>query len=239
MAIAAANSDATKFSRPDPKTVKHLATCKLQSLGKSMAAPTMQGAEFVASQPTPDVALANYERTPLGDWQMSDEVDRADPWLRFLLLGPKRPLVIDVAVFIDGKPYSDGREAWIDDVLKPATPNTTAQSAQPLAGDVQSPSVAVTNTKPVPPNPTEPKPKTVVAAIKSEPKVTAQVRQAPNMRERLQSLRRHDWSESRAPGNPLARRRMGFWSAGGCARFESFLAASRDGALTGIFGPRS
>ena len=36
------------------------------------------------------------------------------------LLGPKRPVVIDLAVFIDGRPFRESREAWIDELLTPA-----------------------------------------------------------------------------------------------------------------------
>jgi len=149
----------------------------------------IEGVQFMPSRPVADDPLASYQRTPLGDWQMHGDVDRTDPWLRFLLLGPKRPLVIDAAVYVDGIPYSDGREAWIDDALsaKPADPAPSAEYTQPLAGDVRSASTAAPGTKPDAPNPTELNTKTVVATVKSEPKVAARVRHAPTMRERLQS----------------------------------------------------
>ncbi len=71
-----------------------------------------------AVQAVVDDPLANYQRTPLGDWQMPVAVDREDPWLRFVVFAVRRPVVVDLAVFVDGKPYSDGREAWIDGVLE-------------------------------------------------------------------------------------------------------------------------
>jgi hypothetical protein len=172
LAIAAGSSDEAKFGRPDPRTDEHLAACKLQSLAKPATQPMMAGSQFVAGPAVADDSLANYQRTPLGDWQMTDGVDRADPWLRFLLVGPKRPLVIDVAVYVNGQPYTDGREAWIDDLLsgKPAVPEKVAPAARPLAKPTD-----------------EKRGKSIIATLKSEPMVAVQVRRAPDMRERLQS----------------------------------------------------
>jgi hypothetical protein len=48
---------------------------------------------------------------------MPATVERDDPWLRLLLVGPKRPIVIDLAVLIDGRPFRASREAWIDELL--------------------------------------------------------------------------------------------------------------------------
>ena len=45
-------------------------------------------------------------------------------------LRPQRPVVIDVAVFIDGKPYSrTAREAWIDELLRQRKPGGTKRRA--------------------------------------------------------------------------------------------------------------
>jgi EF hand len=188
LAMAVSPAGDTKFDRPDPRTEQHLASCQLQSLRKPARQPMLDGVQFMPTQPVADDALANYQRTPLGDWQMPEEVDRTNPWLRFLLLGPTRPLVIDVAVYVDGKPYADGRETWIDEALsdKQAAPDAPAEPAAPPAGDVPSPNTAALDTKPTQPESTEPKAKKVVATVQSEPMVAAQVRHAPTMRERLQ-----------------------------------------------------
>ena len=96
---------------------KRLASCRRSRRARAPD-DARRAVVFIRGAPTAvDDPLANYARTPLGDWQMPVEVDRDDPWLRFVLFAIKRPVVIDVAVFVDGKPYADGREAWIDGVL--------------------------------------------------------------------------------------------------------------------------
>jgi hypothetical protein len=168
----AAGDERASFGRPDPAVAKPQAACGLQEL-KSERAPAMaRGVVFSAVAPAVmDDPLANYARTPLGDWQMPVEVDRADPWLRFVLFAIKRPVVIDAAVFVDGKPYADGREAWIDGVLDQSAKSVTNVSTALV--DVKAPARTVEKKKSIVPQANEP------------PKVSAQARQAPSMRERL------------------------------------------------------
>ena len=96
---------------------------------------------YSVSRPADD-PLTNYQRTPLGDWPVPAEADRNDPWLRLVLLSRKRPVVIDLAVFIDGKSFRESREAWIDDVI------AGAKSVKPPGGGVDLPSEVRTRTDP-------------------------------------------------------------------------------------------
>jgi hypothetical protein len=104
--------------RPDLNAVTPIATCNLQTVsvsGRPQYEPGVIGL-YSISQPAED-PLANYQRTPLGAWPMPAEADRNNPWLRLLLLNRKRPVVIDLAIFIDGNPFRESREAWIDDAI--------------------------------------------------------------------------------------------------------------------------
>jgi hypothetical protein len=103
--------------RPDLTTAKPLATSKLQIVAAAEPSGAMLAANEVYTTQPATSGLINYLRTARGEWQIPASVDRDDPWNRLLLLSPKRPLVIDVAVFIDGKPYRAAREIWIDEAL--------------------------------------------------------------------------------------------------------------------------
>jgi hypothetical protein len=107
----------TIVQRPVLEGAKPVATCSLQTLPERAENTMPQQVVLYTLPPPPENPLENYERTPLGDWRMPASVDRNDPWLRLLLLEPKRPVVIDLAVFIDGRPFRESREAWIDELL--------------------------------------------------------------------------------------------------------------------------
>src|SRR5262245_60666291 len=116
----------TLIERPSLNGAKPVATCKLQSLPERNSSPMPQQVVFYTLEPPPENPLDNYERTPLGDWRMPASIDRSDPWQRLLILGPKRPVVIDLAVFIDGRPFREAREAWIDELLQAKGNNADA-----------------------------------------------------------------------------------------------------------------
>ena len=106
---------------------------------------------------------------------MPASVDRADPWLRLLLVGRKRPSVIDLAVFVDGQPFRAAREAWIDTLLQQAEGNkppaplgtkSTAAASQAATAEGK-PSAAEEPAAP--------------------PGISIQSRRAPTMSERLSS----------------------------------------------------
>jgi hypothetical protein len=190
--------------RPALNSATPIAVCKLQSLPDRAVDFMPQPAVSYSLQPLPENSLDNYERTPLRDWRMLSSAGRDDPWLRVMLLGPKRPLVIDLAVFIDGRPFREAREAWIDGLLAaPAKPQPDSLIDGKQGDSKETP----TGTKTVaassksedgaPPaegretagNPADPQTDDSIQQDgnrrDAEPFVTARSRTAPTIRERL------------------------------------------------------
>src|SRR6478752_2076607 len=112
--FATALHAAPPAGRPDLATAKPIVTCKLQTVAVKKPDRNEQANLLLYTGRPVDDPLSNYERTSLGDWPMLAAAERTDPWLRLVLLSRKRPVVIDLAVFIDGKPFRDRRDAWID-----------------------------------------------------------------------------------------------------------------------------
>src|SRR4051812_27522960 len=114
---AAAAQAAPPEGRPNLTTAKPIVTCKLQTLAAKRPEPEeFANAMLYTGRPVDD-PLSNYERTSLGDWPMLAAGERTDPWLRVVLLSRKRPIVIDLAVLIDGKSFRDKRDAWLDELV--------------------------------------------------------------------------------------------------------------------------
>jgi hypothetical protein len=173
----------TRPPRTDLGAVTPVASCKLQKLTTAVPPQYERPAVLYSLQPPAEDPLANYERTPLGGWQMPAQGDRNDPWLRLLLVAPNRPIVIDLAVFIDGKAFREQREAWIDGVVAAAK---TQASGEPVDGNkvvealgtngADGASVGDASTT----APSDESPPRL-----GGPTVAAQSRQAPSMRERM------------------------------------------------------
>src|SRR6476659_1415632 len=120
--FATAAYAAPPAGRPDLATAKPIVACKLQTLAKKRPEPDeFINAMLYTGRPVED-PLSNYERTSLGDWPMLGAGERTDPWLRLVLLSRKRPIVIDLAVLIDGKSFRDKRDAWIDELVSTPKP---------------------------------------------------------------------------------------------------------------------
>lgn len=58
-----------------------------------------------------------------------DSVDPKDPKVRLLLLSPKGPLLADVSIYADGKPFRMLREAVVDGYIKLADPKQNGKPA--------------------------------------------------------------------------------------------------------------
>jgi hypothetical protein len=177
--------------RPDLKIAKPIVACKLQTLAAKRQQPKMPvNAIIYTGRPVED-PLSNYERTSLGDWPMLAAAERSDPWLRLVLLSRKRPVVIDLAVLIDGKSFRDKRDSWIDELVstKPAEHKPPAKEATKALGN-KKPELAGTKS---------PVKATETAAAKEDaakkdtkkakpdmgPTTEAQSRLVPTMRDRL------------------------------------------------------
>jgi hypothetical protein len=168
--------------RPELNAVQPIAACQLQVLTGGAQRAADRPAVLYSIQPRAEDPLANYERTPLGDWQMPGEADRGDPWLRLLLLASTRPVVVDLAVFIDGKGFRERREEWIDEVVAAAKKQASGGAVdgnkpdeQTGTNEVDAASVGGASAEPVEESPPR----------LGGPTVAAQARKAPTMRERM------------------------------------------------------
>lgn len=81
-------------------------------------------ADYTAVQmlytPEQEDPLDHYRRSRDGEWIIPGNVDRNDRWLRLLVLAPARPLIVDIAIEINGEPFREPRENWIDRLLAEA-----------------------------------------------------------------------------------------------------------------------
>lgn len=109
---------------------KPLATCAVQQIA-AQANDYEMSANVVVNgyQTTQADPLANYSRAGDGQWQIPQQVDRANPWVRLLVLGPERPTLVDIAVYVESEPYTAAREKLIDDLLEHATVESLVREA--------------------------------------------------------------------------------------------------------------
>src|SRR3954463_841092 len=122
--LCATDVHAAPAGRPDLGRGEPLVSGKLQTIAVKRPDPDeLANAMLYTGRPVDD-PLSNYERTSLGDWPMLGAGERTDPWLRLVLLSRKHPMVIDLAVLIDGKSFRDKRDAWIDELA--SMPNSAA-----------------------------------------------------------------------------------------------------------------
>jgi hypothetical protein len=200
--LCAALHAAPSLNRPDLAKAKPIVACKLKELATKR--PQMEGPQAIRyGRPQVDDSLTNYQRTALGDWPMLAGGERNDPWLRVVLLSRKRPVVIDLAVLIDGKSFRDKRELWIDEMIaagkkKASQPRVTeAAEKKEKKADKKEAKQDKGNKKPEPAGtkpavaasesaaPKSDKPKPDNKKPEMVPGVAAQMRQAPTMRARL------------------------------------------------------
>jgi hypothetical protein len=181
--------------RPDLAAAKPIVACKLQTLALQKPEPDeLANAMLYTGRPIDD-PLSNYERSSLGDWPMLADGERTDPWLRLVLLSRKRPIVIDLAVLIDGKSFRDKRDAWIDELVSTPKPTERRLAEKDISKEKGNNKSELAGTKPAA-KPSE------SATVKSDasteekegkkaekaysgPTTSAKSRQSPSMRDRL------------------------------------------------------
>lgn len=97
---------------------KPLAEVAVQELPGGARNPSMSRNPLIARYQTAGGdSLASYKRGSDGRWSIPADVDRTNPWLRLLVLAPHRPLIVDMAIFLDGQPHGAAREELIDELL--------------------------------------------------------------------------------------------------------------------------
>ena len=138
--------------RPDLATAKPIATCKLVITPEKPPAPAMcPNTVFYQGRAVED-PLSSYERTSLGDWPILAAAERTDPWIRLVLLTRKRPVVIDLAILIDGKSFRDKRDSWNDEQIA-ASQSGEQKPAPPAAKPADNKSSKSTESTSSPPPP--------------------------------------------------------------------------------------
>jgi hypothetical protein len=209
IALASASLHAAPpANRPNLATAKPIITCKLQALATKRPQMEEMPAAVMYGRPQLEDSLINYQRTSLGDWPMLADAERSDPWLRLVLLSRVKPIVIDLAVLVDGKSFREKRESWIDEVIatgkknasKPQINQAAVKKAdkedkgkgnkkpeptgtKPVA--VASESAAPKSDKAESDKPKSDKSKSEKTKPKVIPGIPAQMRQAPSLRARL------------------------------------------------------
>ena len=151
-----------------------LAECRVQTLATRAAPATMAArAAPRMRRPAANDPLANYARTQDGQWPIAQQVDRQDPWLRLLLLGPHQPLIVDLAVLLDGRPYRSVREQWLDRLLARAQGDASEPSAATQAASASSSPPAANHQ--------------ATEQTEKQPTVPTRVRQPPSVEQRLKN----------------------------------------------------
>ncbi len=84
-------------------------------------------------RPMAEDPLSFYVRTQDGEWQIPTQVSAEDPWVRILVLTPKRPTIADVAIDINHKPFRAAREQWIDKLLAEAKATSLVRAGEAAA----------------------------------------------------------------------------------------------------------
>ncbi len=84
-------------------------------------------------RPMAEDPLSFYVRTQDGEWQIPTQVSADDPWVRVLVLTPKRPTIADVAIDINHKPFRAAREQWIDKLLAEAKATSLVRAGEAAA----------------------------------------------------------------------------------------------------------
>ncbi len=86
---------------------------------------------------TPAARMPQYQ---LHHQDLGDPGDPASPHMRFVLALPEKPLLIEAAIFIDGKPFRQAREERVQQIMRyladPVAFN--AEAAKPAAEATQA-----------------------------------------------------------------------------------------------------
>ena len=95
----------------ESETQPPLAACRLQIIPNASPSARMDASRRRRIVAMP---LADYRRDRGIDWRVPKNVDVKDPGIRCLLMCPGGPYIIDLQMFIDGKPFRMQREHVIE-----------------------------------------------------------------------------------------------------------------------------
>lgn len=124
------NARAEDVLSGDVLSERALATSQVQSFTPQADNFQMTANVAVNGYQAPQMdQLANYARGADGQWQIPRQVDRSNPWVRLMVLGPQRPTIIDMAIYVEGEPYTAAREELIDRLMDNATVESLVRDA--------------------------------------------------------------------------------------------------------------
>jgi len=118
-----------------PTVSVRLAKCELQAI-QVQANNEMLSVGIVANAPTTEDTLS-YRRSAAGDWIVPEKVDPSESSMQGLLLTPAGPMLIEVTITINDRPFRAVREQWIDAALSPGQrpPDAESADAEPTGGE--------------------------------------------------------------------------------------------------------
>jgi hypothetical protein len=131
MALAVLLISALDFSwAEEASEPKPLAECAVIELaGKAADYEMPENAVLNAYQPPVDDSLSNYSRGSDGQWPIPMLVDRNNPSVKLLVLGPHQPTLLELAIHLEGQPFTAAREKLIDELLNHATVESLVREA--------------------------------------------------------------------------------------------------------------
>jgi hypothetical protein len=109
---------------------KPLTECAVIELaGKAADYEMPENVVLNAYQPPVDDSLSNYSRGYDGQWAIPMTVDRANPTVKLLVLGPHQPTLIELSILLEGKPFTAAREKLIDELMDHASVESLVREA--------------------------------------------------------------------------------------------------------------
>lgn len=121
---------------------QHLENLPLAEVDVQSLAPSQESAyegenQVMMYRPEQEDPLSFYARTQDGEWLIPSRVDSEDPWVRLLVLGPAGPMLADVAIEINQRPFRAAREGWIDKLIAEAKATFLVRTGAATAESVQ------------------------------------------------------------------------------------------------------
>lgn len=114
----------------DPSKPKPLAECAVIELAaKAVNNEMPENVVFFPAQPPVDDSLSNYSRGSDGQWPIPITVDRSNPTVKLLVLGPHQPTLIELSILLEGKPFTAARENLIDELVEHASVESLVREA--------------------------------------------------------------------------------------------------------------
>lgn len=118
-------------------------TVPVRVLNTPAPAPAMAPMMLVREEAPPATPAARMPQYQLHHQDLGDPGNPASPHVRFVLALPEKPLLIEAAIFIDGKPFRQAREERVQKIMQyVADPVTFNAEAAKQAAEAQAAATA-------------------------------------------------------------------------------------------------